>query len=153
MAIPRVGGEVDTLCGRCKLELAHTILAMMGKQIARVRCNTCGSDHLYRAGVEVRARAAPARMHRPTEKVSFSYADKLAAQDPARAVSYHPKERYAVDQLINHPTFGLGIVTGVREDKVDVAFKTFTKTLVHTHETSKPHPSLFKAPAPSPSEE
>src|SRR5262249_16808274 len=148
-------GEVDTLCGRCKLELAHTILAMLGKQIARVRCNTCGSDHTYRPSASARGRTTPtpARIHRPAEKATFSYADKLAAQDPAQAVSYRAKDRYAVDQLINHPTFGLGIVTGVREDKVDVAFKTFTKTLAHTRDASKPHPSLFKAPAPAQSED
>ena len=39
MATHRVGGEVDATCTRCKMELAHTILAMVGPKIIRVRCN------------------------------------------------------------------------------------------------------------------
>ena len=48
MATHRVGGEVDAFCTRCKMSLAHTILAMVGTRIARVRCNTCGGDHAFR---------------------------------------------------------------------------------------------------------
>ena len=32
MATHRVGGEVDASCTRCKMELAHTILAMVGHE-------------------------------------------------------------------------------------------------------------------------
>ncbi len=146
MATPKVGGEVDTLCGRCKLLLSHTILALMGSRIARVRCNTCGSDHAYRPGTERAGRAAQSGTHRSSERVVISYADKLAAQDPSQATPYNSKTRYTADQLISHPTFGLGLVTAVREDKVDVAFKTFTKTLAHTRDASKPRAVPFKAP-------
>jgi hypothetical protein len=38
---------------------------------------------------------------------------------------------FQVDELITHPTFGLGIVRAVRQDKVDVAFKASERTLVH----------------------
>jgi hypothetical protein len=44
---------------------------------------------------------------------------------------YSPKDSYQPDQLINHPTFGYGIVTTVRNDKVDISFKGQQKTLVH----------------------
>ena len=57
MATYRVGGEVDATCTRCRMELAHTILAMVGQKIARVRCNTCGSDHVYR-GTQSASRSA-----------------------------------------------------------------------------------------------
>src|SRR5215475_1176125 len=60
MATYRVGGEVDATCTRCRMELAHTILAMVGQKIARVRCNTCGSDHVYR-GTQSASRSAAAR--------------------------------------------------------------------------------------------
>ncbi|MFY0576846.1 hypothetical protein ACN28S_23190 [Cystobacter fuscus] len=45
----KVGGEVDAFCTRCRLTLAHTILAMVGTKIARVRCNTCNGDHAFRS--------------------------------------------------------------------------------------------------------
>jgi hypothetical protein len=59
------------------------------------------------------------------------------------------KDAYQVEQLIDHPSFGLGIVSGVREDKVDVVFKSFQKTLVHRRaESSSPKPS-FHPPRPA----
>jgi hypothetical protein len=143
MATQKVGGEVDAQCTRCKLTLAHTILAMVGPKIARVRCNTCGGDHVYRAapGVTDRpsasssstARAARAATAAATkaEKVIISFEEQLSGKDVANAPKYSPKDTYQVDQVIQHPTFGTGFVTAVRGDKVDITFRTDTKTLVH----------------------
>ncbi|MCP3142172.1 hypothetical protein [Pyxidicoccus xibeiensis] len=141
MAIHKVGGEVDAPCTRCKLTLAHTILAMVGSKIARVRCNTCNGDHVYRAPPGVtdrpsttataRATRAAATAAAKAEKVIISFEEQLAGKDSANAATYSPKDTYQVDQVIKHPTFGTGFVTGVRGDKVDITFRTETRTLVH----------------------
>src|SRR5436190_4368870 len=44
----KLGGNIDSWCGKCKLVLAHTIEAMVGDKPARVHCNTCGSQHSYK---------------------------------------------------------------------------------------------------------
>ncbi len=142
MATHKVGGEVDAQCTRCKLTLAHTILAMVGPKIARVRCNTCNGDHTSRAAPGVTDRPSPsiaARAARAAsaaaskaEKVIISFEEQLAGKkDVASAPQYSPKATYQVDQVIQHPTFGTGFVTAVRGDKVDITFRTDTKTLVH----------------------
>ena len=41
------GKEIDAYCTRCRLDLAHTIIAVVGNQIGRVICNTCNSQHKY----------------------------------------------------------------------------------------------------------
>lgn len=141
----KVGGEVDALCTRCRLTLAHTILAMVGTKIARVRCNTCNGDHAYRAapGTTDKPSAssrsasssssprAPRASRSSEEKVIISFEEQLAGKDIANAARYNFRETYKVDQVIDHPTFGLGLVTAVRGDKVDVAFKSEAKTLQH----------------------
>ncbi|MBN8225910.1 hypothetical protein JYK02_00120 [Corallococcus macrosporus] len=141
MATLKVGGEVDAQCTRCKMNLAHTILAMVGPKIVRVRCNTCGGDHAFRgaAGVTDRpTKAASTRAPRAAssstpraEKVVISFDEQLAGKDIASAPKYSPKDTYKVDQVIHHPTFGVGLVTAVRGDKVDLTFRSDTKTLVH----------------------
>jgi len=144
MATHKVGGEVDAFCTRCKLTLAHTILAMVGTKIARVRCNTCMGEHAYRSapGSTDRpsasssrstssSRATSASRAEKPEKVVISFEQQLAGKDIANAPKYSPKDTYQVDQVIQHPTFGLGLVTAVRGDKVDITFKSETKTLVH----------------------
>ncbi|MHB8877102.1 MAG: hypothetical protein ACYC8T_25685 [Myxococcaceae bacterium] len=130
MAIHKVGGEVDAFCTKCKMTLAHTILAMLGTKIARVRCNTCGGDHAYRSEPGARARA-PSAPRAARARVVIGFEQQLEGKDLSKAKPYSPKDSYAVDELISHPTFGLGLVTGLRGDKVDVAFKAAQKTLVH----------------------
>jgi hypothetical protein len=154
MATHKVGGEVDAFCTRCKLTLAHTILAMVGTKIIRVRCNTCGGDHVYRSapGTTDRppaARASKPRADRP-EKVVISFEDQLAGKDIANAPKYSPKDTYQLDQVIQHPTFGLGLVTLVRGDKVDIAFKSETKTLVHGRGGAPTDKPAFSPPSSRP---
>jgi len=157
MATHKVGGEVDAPCTRCKLTLAHTILAMVGTKIVRVRCNTCGGDHVYRAapGTTDRlssartatARATSAARAEKPEKVVISFEEQLAGKDVANAPKYSPKDTYQLDQVIQHPTFGLGLVTAVRGDKVDIAFKSETKTLVHGRGGAPSERPAFSPPA------
>jgi hypothetical protein len=128
----RVGGDIDAFCTRCKMELGHTILAMVGQKPVRVRCNTCGGEHNYR-GTSAPARKgswAPAseRTARPTVT---TWDALLREKDLSRARRYSTKERFEADDLLEHPVFGIGLVREVRGDKISVAFKADVKTLVH----------------------
>jgi hypothetical protein len=79
--------------------------------------------------------------------VVVSFEQQLAGKDVSHAPRYSPKDAYAVDQVIEHPTFGLGIVAAVREDKVDVVFKAMQKTLVHRRgESPAPRPAFHPPP-------
>ena len=126
----QVGGEVDSFCGKCKMLLAHTVLAMVGKAIARVRCNTCGTDHAFRKAPGSAAPAALRSTARGT-RTMIGFAAQIEARGEAGARPYSPQATFQVDELIAHPTFGLGIVRAVRRDKVDVAFKASERKLIH----------------------
>jgi hypothetical protein len=141
MATYQVGGEVDAPCTRCKLDLAHTILAMLGARIVRVRCNTCQSDHAYRQ-TQRRATPAAGRPRSSGERTVLGFEQQLARADVASARDYRPADTYAVDQVLRHPTFGLGIVRAVRPDKMEVAFKAALRTLVQARDSSVPRPSF-----------
>lgn len=142
MATHKTGGEVDAFCTRCQLTLAHTILAMVGEKIARVRCNTCGGDHAMRSAAgsskpaAARSTSTPRARTSHAEKVVISFEQRLGEKDAGSARTYSPKDRYAMDEVLRHPTFGLGIVTSVRIDKIDVDFKAAQKTLVHGRDGS-----------------
>jgi hypothetical protein len=158
----KVGGEVDAFCTRCRLTLAHTILAMVGTKIARVRCNTCNGDHAYRSapgttdkpspssrassGGGTSSTRAPRARATAEEKVIISFEEQLAGKDIANAPRYSPKDTYKVDQVIQHPTFGLGLVTAVRGNKVDITFKSETKTLVHATGGAPAEKPVFSPP-------
>jgi hypothetical protein len=135
-SVSRVGGDIDAWCTRCKMLLGHTVLAMVGNKPARVRCNTCQGEHAYKAGPP--GTGAPAtgkgswqpRSVREKPQVT-TWEARLAQKDVASARRYTPKETFIKEQVLQHPTFGIGIVEDVRGDKIEVAFKADVKTLVH----------------------
>jgi hypothetical protein len=129
MKTAKVGGDIDAYCTRCKMELGHTILAMVGTRPARVRCNTCQGEHNYRGS----AAPKPRRESKATREkpVVTSWEALLANKDLSRARTYSAKEKFVADEVLSHPIFGIGLVQEVRGDKIQVAFKADVKTLVH----------------------
>jgi hypothetical protein len=113
--------------------LAHTVEAIAGGRITRVHCNTCGGQHAYRArapgsGTTARRSRAEGASAKPVR----DYATLMRGRDVATARPYAGTERFAEGELIKHPTFGLGVVTGVRDaNKIEVMFTDSTKTLIH----------------------
>ncbi|MGB8930176.1 MAG: hypothetical protein WCC48_02875, partial [Anaeromyxobacteraceae bacterium] len=60
------------------------------------------------------------------------FEELLAARKVAQAAPYSPKRSYAVDDVIDHPMFGLGFVSVVRDGgKIEVTFRSDVKILVH----------------------
>lgn len=155
MSAIRTGGEIDAFCTKCDLNLAHTIIAMVGPKVVKVKCNTCGNDHQYRgeqplvkaqsfANPKKRASSSPTGGAK-VSRAAVAWEDKFKGKDLSRARKFSVKDTYAVDDVIDHPTFGLGLVVAVRGDKVDVSFKQEEKVLVH----GKGGPAAA-APAPEP---
>ena len=122
---------MDALCTRCELVLAHTVIAVVEGRPVKVECNTCHGVHAYR-GPAGKPGGRVARAERPARerKVEISFEALLASRKGA-PVPYSPKRTFAVDEVVDHPTFGRGFVTEVRGDKVAITFRSDVKTLVH----------------------
>lgn len=136
MAAVRTGGEVDAVCTKCKMVLAHTVIAMVGSKPVRVQCNTCNGQHNYRGGgadAKVSTTSPAARATRAPRAVAtrLSFDDLLAERKTGLARPYSPKVSFLLDEVVQHPTFGLGYVSAVRPDKVEVTFRSGSKTLIH----------------------
>lgn len=120
-----VGNKIDGWCGPCKLVLRHTIEAMTGEKIKRVHCNTCGRRHAYRAQPP-RTRLATASLVSPERK----YELLLRGRTDANSTPYSTSATFEIGQLISHDSFGLGIVTAVRDRiKIDLLFAGGSKVL------------------------
>jgi hypothetical protein len=128
----RVGGEVDAFCTKCLMMLAHTVHAVVDGRPVKVECNTCHGVHRYRdppgrAAPRVAGAARPAR-----EKPAVVAFDDLLAARKGSPRPYSPKLTFAVDEVVDHPTFGRGFVSAVRDGgKVEITFRSDVKILVH----------------------
>ena len=135
----RPGGSIDSWCGKCKLILAHTIEAMVGDKPARVHCNTCKAQHSYKpyqpSGSPRQARQPEAGAvvgSQPAKPRASRYRALLKGKDLAGAKSYSWNETYSLGDVMEHPTFGVGIATAIKDGaKVEVLFEGGSKVLVH----------------------
>ncbi len=130
----KVGGEVDALCTKCQLTLAHTVHAVVGGKPVKVECNTCHGIHRYRAsdgGAAARPGGRAERAPRSRAPV-VGFDELLASKKGAAARPYSPKRTYAADDVVDHPTFGRGFVSAIRDGgKIEVTFRSDVKLLVH----------------------
>jgi hypothetical protein len=147
------GSEIDAWCTKCKMDLGHRIVAMVQGAPKRVVCQTCGSEHNYRA-----PRSAPAAAlrrvngagaagakkppataaQRVTEKARVeservrSWESRIAGQALDAFTRYSIDRRYGVDELVKHGKFGEGYVLEVLDgEKVAIMFRDGPRTLAH----------------------
>jgi len=134
------GENIDSWCGKCKRMLAHTIEALVGDKPARVHCNTCNAQHGYKAnepGAGSRkprpaATAADGSVSpKPVRARANRYQQLLKGKDRAAARSYSPKDRYSLGDVMEHPNFGFGVATAIKDGtKIEVLFENGPKVLV-----------------------
>jgi hypothetical protein len=127
---------VDALCTKCELVLAHTVIAMVGPTPVKVECNTCRGVHRFRGAAVARERSGLPRQRATraprASKSAVSFDALLATRKTDAAVPYSPKRAYGLDDVIDHPLFGRGFVSAVRDAaKIEVTFRSDVKVLVH----------------------
>jgi len=136
----QAGDHVDARCTRCKEITNHTIIAMVEEKPAKVRCNTCGGDHNYRPPRQVKAAKtivakgpkAPRRTaaDRKREALQEEWQDAAGEADPGLAVSYNMERSFRINDLVDHPVFGVGVVKELfKPNKVEILFAAGTKAL------------------------
>lgn len=129
---PKVGGDILSYCGRCKVELLHTVVAMVDTQPVKVQCKSCSSQHKLRrtSGIAAKRTAKP-RVPKTVVRVADLWEQKVSAsiKEP---VGYNVKAKYEKGDLIQHPKFGIGVVEViVSEKKINVFFRDAERVLVH----------------------
>ena len=126
------GKEIKHYCNRCGLDLWHTVVAVVGGIPARVKCNTCKGERNYKNP----ALATKTRTEAPVRpRLSGSnpdlYQQKLKENLMKNVISYRADQSFAENDVLDHPTFGRGIVLKlVFPDRMDVLFQDETRTLV-----------------------
>ena len=129
-----IAQELVTRCTKCKLELNHVVVVHDQEGIVdRVKCKICGSEHKYRPDKKKAPVKAPKKKKRTvTKKEDFAktfekLAEKFKEKEP---VKYSMSGSFKTDDVIDHKTFGRGIVTSVSYGKMEVAFSEGPRLLV-----------------------
>ena len=130
------GEDVDSYCAKCGFTLAHIIIAVDVRKIARVECKTCRAQHGFRrapgspapakAKAKTTARKSP-RAAGGSRRVAAgsppSLETVLAGRPTDDVVTWQMGACFDEGQIMRHPKFELGVVQRVMaDDKVEVLF-------------------------------
>jgi hypothetical protein len=137
MIVTSVGENIDAYCLKCKLVLAHVVMFKVDGVVSRVKCKTCGAEHKYRGTLPAAKKPAAVRTPSMTgakkpaaAKVAINNAPlqwdlknrNMPPETPMR--NYSIRETFKVNDVISHPTFGVGFVEKIVTDKsIYVLFK------------------------------
>ncbi len=129
-----VGKAMVIRCTKCNFEVRHIVISHNRDGIvSKVKCKTCRSEHRY---YPERKRLATKKKREEAAKVAEKnrqaqeYATLLEQNQKKKAKTYNMSENYSDNDVINHKTFGKGIITKVNYQKMDVLFETGFRLLV-----------------------
>ncbi len=129
-----VGKEVLSHCNKCKLPLAHLIVNMKtATTIGKVTCKTCDATHVYKDPSKVRAKkkVTGTRKRKATDSIADLWLEAVGRSD-AKSKNYSPKEVFGKGDIIDHSSFGPGVVEKCFDgNKIEVIFRHEIKILMH----------------------
>jgi hypothetical protein len=117
------GGDIDSYCTKCKLNLEHIVMAMIGGNVVKVKCKTCGSIHKFKG-----MPAAKPKSSRTTGSPK-SYISNQALWESAidtadgKETPYDMSGSYQAGDVIKHSIFGKGVVQKALPNKCVVLFR------------------------------
>jgi hypothetical protein len=130
-----VGNDVEAYCTKCKMVLAHVVVAMQGLKPRRVKCNTCNGEHNYRAEKPVPKTAVVKKTK--TAKKTTTKKTRQSWEEVMLEAASKPHKKYSMSgsfgdgDWIEHSKFGLGCVQSfVAPNKITVRFADATRLLV-----------------------
>jgi hypothetical protein len=133
-----VAENVMTMCTKCEMELNHVVVAHnAGGIVERVKCHTCGSEHKYRPDKKRATKRASKKSIRIQEVDLTKTYEKLAQKfKEKKRLPYSMSGSFENDDVIDHKTFGIGIVISASHDKMEVVFSDEPRILVCNRETT-----------------
>jgi hypothetical protein len=155
-----VGADVEALCSKCG-DVWHVVVAKVGAQIVKVQCKQCGGYHRYKSPHGAAATEKLPSAIRPPKAAKEPKAPVERFEKPAVAADltksvkpYRASEHFLVQERVDHPTFGQGVVEISEPGKITVFFASGRKVLVQAKAPAasggleKPKPFDHSKPVP-----
>jgi hypothetical protein len=133
-----VAQNVITMCTKCDMELNHVVVAHNAEGfVEKVKCHTCGTEHRYRPDKK-RSTTKNSKKSISTLEVDLTKSfEKLAEKfKDKKRLPYSMSGSFKNEDVIDHKTFGVGIVISASSDKMEVAFSDRPRVLVCNRQTT-----------------
>ncbi len=135
--LPAVATKTYQFCKKCDCERYHVVLAHPTPQSAKIECEVCKRKSTLKLsiGPSGKSRLAAATRSRKTkasqEAPETKWRELLASTNLDNKKPYSMRQSFQTEDAIEHPKFGLGVVTQAAAQQIEVVFESGVKALVH----------------------
>lgn len=142
--LPPVAKSFVTFCSKCQGDKFHTVITHLTTESAKILCDICKKKSTYKlVAPKVTLNNSRPRVARAVgEKLTFGakketqqhsqiYQGWVNKYGHLDGISFSIKLQFKLNQKIQHSKFGVGFVTRVLDDRVEVIFVDEVRLLVH----------------------
>jgi hypothetical protein len=132
--LPAVASNFFFPCKKCSADRYHKVLTHPTSTSAKLECEVCKAKQTFKLGVAKKKKATGNGLGRTRKKAPSAqelWSELKSKADLDRAESYNMKKKFGPTMAINHPKFGVGIVTEANAMSIVVTFEDGPKSLVH----------------------
>lgn len=129
--LPEVARRIYTDCKKCDSQRYHVVLAHLSSSSAKVECEVCKGKKTYKLK-SARKKVTSSVKKKPSTRSPAKHWMELKQNYNSSTVQpYSMKVCFPEGAVIDHPKFGLGFVTGVAGQAIQVVFEDGLRSLVH----------------------
>lgn len=130
-ALPEVATRTYTDCKKCGVERFHVVVAHTSPTAAKIECEVCHAKRTLKLETKKAKKPAAkgAKKVRVTASSRWEEVKDLIKQSEKQP--YSMRAAFSVNATIDHPKFGIGVVTSTAAQSMEVVFEDGTRSLVH----------------------
>lgn len=132
--LPPVAKNIYIECKKCETMRYCKVLAHTSSTSAKVQCEVCGSKRTFSLNQKKTTKKTTRKKSTSKKKDQEIWQALKTSRGDKGAVNYTIKQVFVDEDKLSHPKFGLGFVTKVYPNKVEVLFEEGTKELIHARQ-------------------
>ena len=130
----KAGEDVIAYCTKCKKDLDHVIVTLVGGKVKKVLCKTCEKEHVYKAPKGDKAPAKKKTTAKAKKKKVSPVEEWEMAMEQAKDATvkaYAQDGSFGEGEKVDHSTFGQGLVVKlISPNKMEVIFEEGSKYMI-----------------------
>lgn len=131
--LPAVASNFFFPCKKCEADRYHKVLTHPTKTSAKLECEVCSAKQTFKLGAK-KKKTGTGRKRKKTPTPEEVWTELKGKVDMENVESYNMRKRFDPETAIDHPKFGVGVITEANGVSIMVTFQDGEKSLVHNRE-------------------
>lgn len=130
--LPAVATNFTTDCKKCGEERYHKVIAHVDDKKAKIECEVCGKKSTFKLPSPKKKKTKRKSTRATSPEAKWEALKEKT--DLSNVSPYTIRGNFEAETAIEHPKFGLGVVTMALKEKIHVTFQDGEKLLIHNRE-------------------